>query len=143
MKEPSPKVARRRRAITLIPFIAIMLALLPISIAFAADDAFVHVDPLGRSEVGITIVFPDGISGSFAGTINGNHFDCETIPPDTLYCIGPFAYWMDPSTLHIYTVPDGEVVLSKVISYPPVGGPDTGPPPPPSDCDGECQTQID
>jgi len=103
-------------------------------VSAAGEDATVFVTRLTGTYVGVKIVFSEPISGNFAGVIHGNHFDCLTVPPDTLYCIGPLAPWVDAATLHIYENPSGNVIFSKVISSPPgVGGSDVIPPSPPSD----------
>ena len=94
-------------------------------VSAAGEGATVYVTRLTGTYVGIKIVFPEGISGSFAGVIHGNHFNCVTIPSNTLYCIGQLAAWVDAATLHIYEHPGGNVIFSKVISSPPRIG-DTG-----------------
>ena len=94
-------------------------------VSAAGEDATVFVTRLTGTYVGVKIVFPDPISGSFAGVIHGKHFSCVTIPSNTLYCIGQLASWVDAATLHIYEHPGGYVILSKVISSPPRIG-DTG-----------------
>ena len=98
----------------------LLILMLTTSLASAAgEDTTVFVTRLTGTFVGIKIVFPEPISGSFAGVIYGNHFNCVTIPSNTLYCIGQLAAWVDAASLHIYEHPGGDVVFSKVISSPP------------------------
>ena len=94
----------------------------------AAEGAVVTIERLAGISVGITIHFPTEISGSFAGTMNGKHFDCDTIPPDSLYCVGPFPYWAGGAVLHIYSQSSGEVIFSRLLLPPPDGRPDRGTP---------------
>jgi hypothetical protein len=133
------KIKQKTRNILLTTLLILMLTT---SLASAAgEDATVFVTRLTGTYVGIKIVFPEPISGNFAGVIHGNHFDCITVPPDTLYCIGPLAPWVDAATLHIYENPSGDVILSKVISSPPrIGDSGVIPPEPESEeCPpGEC-----
>jgi hypothetical protein len=70
--------------------------------------------------------------------MNGKHFDCQTIPPNKLYCIGPLAYWVDSATLFIYAQGSGEVIFSKIISVPPNNG-DSGIPSVPQERESELQ----
>lgn len=141
---PRPK---RARAVSLATAALVLFALSFFPATVAAEGETVYIERLVGTYVGITIVFPDGIDGSFAGTVNGKHFDCEVIPPDALYCIGPLAYWSTPATLHIYSQGDGEILFSQVISVPPKSGePEGGPPPepdseecPPEECDIQVQ----
>ena len=131
--------------------ILILLLMLTTNLASAAgEDASVFVTRLTGTNIGIKIIFPEPISGNFWGVIHGHHFSCATIPPDTLYCIGPLATWVDAATLHIYEHPSGNVIFSKVISSPKkIGGSeetptDPQPEPEPEDPEcppGECQPQ--
>ena len=109
-------------------------------VSAAGENASVFVTRLPGTYVGIKIAFPDGISGSFAGVIHGNHFSCVTIPSDTLYCIGKLASWVNAATLHIYEHPGGNVIFSKVISSPPRIGETDVTPPESEECPpGECE----
>lgn len=110
-------LSQKARNVLLTLLLVLMLTTSVVSAA--GEDASVFVTRLPGTYVGIKIVFPEGVSGSFAGVIHGNHFSCVTIPPDTLYCIGKLAAWVDTATLHIYEHPGGEVVFSKGISSPP------------------------
>jgi hypothetical protein len=131
--------------------IVIIFTLIPGSNAAAEEDATINVERLVGTYVGITIDFSTEINGSFAGTVNGKHFNCETIPPNKLYCIGPLAYWTGPATLHIYSQSSGEIVFSEIVAAPPKNGDSNGsptepePPAPPEseECPaGECEINI-
>ena len=125
--------------------IVLILTLLPGSNVAAEEDATINMERLVGTYVGITIDFPFEITGSFAGTVNGKHFNCETIPPNTLYCIGPLAYWTGPATLHIYSQGSGEIIFSEFIAAPPKNSEPDAPPAPPEseECpEGECQINI-
>jgi hypothetical protein len=125
-------------------FMVVLMLMLTTSLASAADDGTtLTINRLDNTKVGIEIVFPNGISGEFGGLIYPNYFDCETYPPDTIYCIATLPYWVDAATLHIFSIPGGDVVYSEIISVPRKSGePDLPSPPPPSEeCPfGECQT---
>ena len=116
-------INRKARNVLLALFLILILTTSMVSAA--GENATVFVTRLTGTYVGIKIVFPEGISGSFAGVIHGNHFKCVTIPSNTLYCIGQLAAWVDAATLHIYEHPGGNVIFSKIISSPPRIG-DTG-----------------
>jgi hypothetical protein len=121
-------------------FLALVISLVGSRAAFAqTETASVEVFRIFGTWVGIKIIFPNDISGNFAGVLNGKHFDCATIPSNTLYCMGPFAQWSDEGTLFIYDNVSDEIVLKKVIN-PPLGsqGEEVTPPaevtpPPPTD----------
>ena len=135
-------ITRKARKILLA--ILLILLLTTSLVSAAGENATVFVTRLTGTFVGIKIVFPEPISGSFAGVIHGNHFNCATIPSDTLYCIGQLASWVDAATLHIYDHPGGNVIFSKVISSPPrIGDTDITPPVseqcPPGECDNSPQ----
>lgn len=111
-------------------FIVILILILTTSLVSAAGEgATVTVTRLSNTKIGIKIVFPNEISGNFGGVIYPNYFDCDTYPPNTLYCVAPLAYWVDAATLHIYGIPGGEVMLTKIISVPPRLGESPEPPP--------------
>lgn len=118
-----------RKVCNVLLTLLVILMLTTSLVSAAGKETTVYVTRLTGTYVGIKIVFPEGISGSFAGVIHGNHFNCVTIPSNTLYCIGQLAAWVDAATLHIYEHPNGYVILSKVISSPPKVG-DTGVIPP-------------
>jgi hypothetical protein len=131
-------VKQKSRNILLTLLLILMLTTSLVSAA--GENATVFVTRLTGTFVGIKIVFPEPISGSFAGVIHGNHFKCVTIPSNTLYCIGRLASWVDAATLHIYEHPGGNVIFSKVISSPPrIGDTDVTPPVseqcPPQECE--------
>jgi hypothetical protein len=131
------------RTIGMLSLIFVLVFILIPGSNAAAEGAIVYMERLVGTFVGFTIDFPNEISGDFAGTINGKHFDCETIPPNKLYCMGPFAYWSGAATLHIYVKGSGEVILSKVILPPNKNGTDPDPDPAPlcvcnGVCSGEC-----
>jgi len=87
------------------------------------EGATAEVTRLGGTMVGIKIVFDEPISGNYHGSVNYNSlWNCWTLPPNTLYCIGPLATWVKSATLNIYSVPGGEVVLSRTIDAPPNPG---------------------
>ena len=138
------KINRKVRNILLTLLLILMLTT---GLASAAgEDTTVYVTRLTGTFVGIKIIFPEPISGSFAGVINGNYFSCATIPPNTLYCMGRLASWVDEATLHIYEHPSGNVIFSRVISSPPrIGGTGVTPPDPAPESEecppGECQLQ--
>ena len=123
--------------------IVVLMLMFTTSLASAADDGTtLTLSRLDNTKVGIQIVFPNGISGEFGGLIYPHYFDCETYPPDTIYCIATLPYWVDAATLHIFGIPGGDVVFSEIISVPRnPGEPDELPPPPPpiEEC-SECQT---
>ena len=100
-----------------------LILLLTTSLASAlGEGSTIHVTRLTGTIVGIKIKFDSDISGDFAGVIHGKHFDCVTVGPRTLYCVGPLAYWVGSATLHIYETPSGNVILTRVISAPPKVG---------------------
>lgn len=124
------------RKIRNITIIWILLLILTTSFVSAlGEDATIHVTRLVGTFVGIKIEFASPISGSFAGVLNGRHFDCVTVGTSTLYCIGPFAHWVGSGTLHIYETPGGEIILTRAVSVPPKAGETevTPPDPPPSE----------
>ena len=128
----STRTRRFSRTIGLVALVFLLvLVMIPFSNVAAEEGNIDDVERLVGVYVGITIHFPGGISGSFGGTMNGKHFDCETIPPNTLYCIGPFAYWVGPAYLHIYDQSTGEVIYSELVEVPPKNAEPEGPPPPP------------
>lgn len=95
-------------------------------------DATVEVFRLNNPFILLKITFADEISGSFAGEMAGKHFDCLTIPPHVLICIGRFRAGPDPALLTIYDQETKEIVLQKVINSPPgKGGGDEPPAPQP------------
>jgi hypothetical protein len=106
-----------------------------------AEVATVDVFRIDRTFILLKITFPNDISGSFAGEMAGKHFDCLTIPPNILICIGRFRVGPDPAFLTIYDQDTDEIILQKVIKSPPGNGKGEGeeqpaaptPPPPPSD----------
>jgi hypothetical protein len=69
--------------------------------------------------IGIKIVFPTDISGHFSGFINQKHFDCLTIPPRTLFCIGPLDKSERLVTLYLYLHDSQEIVLEQPIEVGP------------------------
>jgi hypothetical protein len=135
----SRKINTRVRNVLLIVMLMLMFTT---SLASAADDGTtLTLTRLDNTKVGILIVFPNGISGEFGGLIYPHYFDCETYPPDTIYCIATLPYWVDAATLHIFGIPGGDVVFSEIISVPRnPGEPDElPPPPPPSEECSDCQ----
>jgi hypothetical protein len=99
--------------------LAVVFSLFGSAAALArAESANVEVFRLLGTWIGIKILFPTEISGNFAGTLAGKHFDCITVPTHELYCIGPFRQGMDPSLLTIYDNDTKETVLEKVITSP-------------------------
>ncbi len=134
----SKRMSQKARNVLLTLLLVLMLTTSVVSAA--GENATVYITRLTGTYVGIKIALPEGISGSFAGVIHGNHFSCVTIPSDTLYCIGQLASWVDAATLHIYEHPGGEVIFSKVISSPPrIGNTDVTSPVseecPPQECE--------
>jgi hypothetical protein len=135
-------INQKTRNILLTTLLILMLTTSLVSAA--GEDATVFVTRLTGTYIGIKIVFPEPINGDFAGVIHGNHFSCLTVPPDTLYCIGQLASWVDAATLHIYEHPSGEIVFSNVISSPPrIGGGEVTPSEPEPESEecppGECE----
>lgn len=82
------------------------------------DEPIVEVIRLTDMYIGIKITFPSDISGNFAGTVREKHFNCLTVPPNALYCVGPFRVGMDPSLLTIYDTDTGEFLLQTTIYSP-------------------------
>lgn len=116
----------------------LILSLLTTLTAFARssteDAATVHVTRLRGPFVGIKIIFPDDLSGEYAGTLGASHFDCSVVASNTLYCVGPFDWSLGPQTLNIYeNHAPYTMVLVKIIVPPPSGprGPEVTPPPAP------------
>lgn len=102
--------------------LVVLILILTLTTSFAAalgEDATIEVTRLDTTRIGIKIVFDAPISGNFSGVINGNHFNCETIPTNTIYCIGNLAYWVKTATFHLYETPEGTVVFTKAIIAPP------------------------
>lgn len=107
-------------------FSIVMLLVMVLSLfgtaAHAQDEqATVEVFRIDRTFVILKITFPTEIGGSFAGTLAGKHFDCVTLAPSTLICIGRFRVSPDPALLTIYDLDTKENILEKVI-YSPRGG---------------------
>lgn len=133
------RIDRKIRNVLLTLLIILMLTT---SLASAASDGTkVYVTRLTGTYVGIKIIFPNEISGSFGGMIGGNYFNCATIPSNTLYCIGQLASWVKVATLYIYEKPAGDVIFTTIISAPPGIGKTnvvpTPPPPPNQECPPE------
>ncbi|MEW6027938.1 MAG: hypothetical protein ACOYZ8_15540 [Chloroflexota bacterium] len=100
----------------LITLLALILTATPV---LAADAAEITVIRLNDHYIGIKIVFPTDISGHFSGFINQKHFDCLTLPPCTLFCIGPLDKSERLVTLYLYSHDLQEIVLEQPIEVGP------------------------
>ncbi|MEW6240453.1 MAG: hypothetical protein AB1564_06555 [Chloroflexota bacterium] len=100
----------------LITLLALILTATPV---LAADAAEITVIRLNDHYIGIKIVFPTDISGHFSGFINQKHFDCLTLPPRTLFCIGPLDKSERLVTLYLYSHDLQEIVLEQPIEVGP------------------------
>lgn len=100
----------------LITLLTLMLFASP---AAAAGEADITVIRLSDHYIGIKIVFPTDINGHFSGFINQKHFDCLTIPPRTLFCIGPLDKSERLVTLYLYSHDSQEIVLEQPIEVGP------------------------
>lgn len=87
--------------------------------AAAAEEAEVTVIRLSNHYIAIKVVFPTDISGHFSGFINQKHFDCLTIPPRTLFCIGPLDKSERLVTLYLYSHDRQEIVLEQPVEVSP------------------------
>ena len=113
----------RVRKVSLVLFLVMVFSLFATSVyARQSEDPTVNVFRINRLYVLIKITFPTEISGNFAGTLAGKHFDCVTVPPSTLICIGPFRYGPEAATLTIYDQDTKENFFEKVIKSPPAPG---------------------
>ena len=113
----------RVRKVSLVLFLVMVFSLFATSVyARQSDDPTVNVFRINRLYVLIKITFPTEISGNFAGTLAGKHFDCVTVPPSTLICIGPFRYGPEYATLTIYDQDTKENIFQKALKSPPANG---------------------
>ena len=121
-------------------FSVLLLSILYVGVVYAREDkAQIDVYRIDKTFVILKITFPTDISGNFAGTLAGKHFDCITIPPNVVLCIGRFRAGSDPSFLTLYDQDTKENVLVQLVTSPPWGDPSgdetpapsaTGTPPP-------------
>ncbi|MBM3125877.1 MAG: hypothetical protein FJZ87_12530 [Chloroflexi bacterium] len=130
----------RYRKFSLVLILVVILSLFA-GVAHAQEgSAIVEMFSLFKPYVLFKITFPEEISGNFAGTLAGKHFDCLQTAPTVLICIGPFRD-PDPSFLTIYDQDTEEIILQKVVSPPKFPGKEfdepepPAPTPPPSDDD--------
>jgi hypothetical protein len=99
--------------------VVVILSLLMSATAYAqTGDAIVELFRFGGTFVGVKITFPTEISGNFLGMISGKSLNCVTVPPNVVYCIGPFQKGAGPSTLFLIDQDTKETVLQKVVSPP-------------------------
>jgi hypothetical protein len=130
------------RKLGLVFGLVVVFSLLISATAYAkTGEPIVELWRLSGSQVGIKITFPDGISGNFLGMLAGKALDCTTIPPNVVYCMGPFQKSAGPSTLFLIDQETKETALKQVVSPPkPKNNNDetTTPPietpPPPPEC---------
>jgi hypothetical protein len=105
--------------VNVVLLLAILLSIFASTAAFAQEhEAIVEVIRLTDMYIGIKITFPSDISGNFAGSMREKYFSCLTVPPNVLYCIGPFRVGMDPSLLTIYDTDTKEFLLQTTIYSP-------------------------
>jgi hypothetical protein len=113
----------RSSRISIILFFVIVFSFFATSVsARQTEDPTVEVFRMNGLYVIIKITFPTEISGSFAGTLAGKHFDCVTLPPSTLICMGSFRVGPDYATLTIYDQDTKENILVKALKSPPSNG---------------------
>lgn len=113
----------RSRKVSMFLLFVMVFSLFATSVyARQSDETTVDVFRIDRMSVIIKITFPSEISGSFAGTLAGKHFDCVTVPPSTLICIGPFRVGPDYATLTIYDQDTKENIFQKALKSPPSNG---------------------
>ena len=134
----------RMQKFSMVMLLVMVFSLFATAVHAQDEQATVEVFRVDRTFVILKITFPTEISGSFAGTLAGKHFDCITLPPNVLICIGRFRVSPDPALLTIYDQDTKENILQKVI-YSPRGedkGEDEIPAPVEneneSECDGPC-----
>lgn len=114
---------KRSRKIGFVVGLVVILSLLVSATVYAqTGDATVEVVRFGGTFVGIKITFPTEISGDFVGMISGKSLDCITVPPNVVYCIGPFQKGAGPSTLFLIDRDTKETVLQKIVSPPRMQG---------------------
>jgi hypothetical protein len=104
-------------------FVFVVMVILSLSMnvtayAKAAGDPIVELFRLGGTQVGIKITFPDSISGNFMGMLAGNSLDCTTVPPNIVYCIGPYQKGAGTSTFFLIDQETKNIALQKVVSPP-------------------------
>jgi hypothetical protein len=127
------KANTRINQFSMVLIIAVVFSLLGRAVVLAqGEETIVEVFPLNGNYIGIKITFPTEISGSFAGTLAGKHFDCVVVPTNVLYCMGPFRNGPDPALLTIYDQDTEEIVLREVISPPQRPGREDEPTPEPT-----------
>lgn len=129
------RIGFRRFSIVLL--LVMLFSLFVGAVQALGDEATVEVFRLDKTFVILKITFPTEISGNFAGVVAGKQFDCITLPPNVLICIGRFREGSDPSFLTIYDKDTEENILQQVISSPrlPGEGDKEPPTPPPSQDD--------
>jgi hypothetical protein len=113
---------RSRKASMFLLFVMIFSLFATSVYARQSDEPTVDVFRIDSMSVIIKITFPSEISGEFAGTLAGKHFDCVTVPPSTLICIGPFRVGPEYATLTIYDQDTKENVFAKALKSPPSNG---------------------
>ena len=103
-----------------IGIIAAVIMSIFVTTAAAAGQPLVSSERLEGTKIGVTITFPDAISGEFAGFMWGKYFDCKTISSNVVYCIGPMASWVRSGLFYLYSKGDNTAVVVKLISITPV-----------------------
>jgi hypothetical protein len=98
--------------------VGILSLLISITAYAKTGEPIVELFRLGGTHVEIKITFPDGISGNFTGFVNGNAFDCATIPPNVVDCIGPYQQGAGASTFFLIDQSTKETILKQVVSPP-------------------------
>ena len=99
---------------------AVIMSIFVTSAAAAASQPIVSSARLEGTKIAITITFPDGINGDFAGFMWGKYFDCNAISSNVVYCVGPMASWMRSGVFYLFSHGNNTPVLIKLISIIPV-----------------------
>ena len=111
---------RNVRKLSVIFALLTILSLFANTTALADGTATANVSWTTTNSIEITIVFPNSISGDFAGTLGLTHFECTLVNSNTLDCIGHDFWGSGPSTLNIYqNTPPYNVILLQNIIVPP------------------------
>jgi hypothetical protein len=114
------KFKRNIRKISVVFALLTILSLLANTTALADTTATTKASWISHDFIEVTIVFPDSISGDFAGTLGASHFDCTVINSNTLDCIGPDHWGSGQETFNIYqNTSPYNVTLLQVITVPP------------------------
>jgi hypothetical protein len=107
------------RKLSIVLLLVLLASVFGTAVYARTDKTSVDVYRIDATFIILKITFPNDISGNFAGEMAGKHFDCLTIPPNILICIGRFRVGSDPSFLTIYDKDTDAIILQTVITSPP------------------------